>query len=67
MTEDEILKTPKYWYYSKQRQTGIMVSIIQGEKGDLNVSIRDKYGKIEPAFQDVPVLIEMLKRLLRVK
>lgn len=62
--EIEIFKEKKFWYYSKQRQTGIMVSMSQKEKEAPKISICDNCQKIELALQDVPVLIEMLKRLL---
>lgn len=61
---EEVFEECKFWYYSEQKQTGITVSISQREKGSPNISICDKHGKIEPALQDVPVLIEMLERLL---
>ena len=54
----------RIFYYSKQRQTGIMASITRDEDGAY-ITIVDDCGKIKPSLQDVPVLIEMLKRLLK--
>ena len=67
MTEEkQIFEECKYWYYSEQKQTEVVVSICKDEEGE-NVSIYDKYGRMEPALQDIPILIDMLKRLLHCK
>ena len=50
-------------YYSEQKQTGIIVSISQEADGVPSIKIRDKYGRIEPDLQDIPVLINMLVRI----
>lgn len=65
MTEEiNIFEKCKYWYYSDKRETGIMVSMGKEEDGTPIASICDKYGKIKPALQDIPFLIEMLERLI---
>ena len=61
--EKQIYEERRYWYYSEQKQTEIVVSISKDEEGE-NISIYDKYGRLEPALQDVPFLISMLQRLL---
>lgn len=60
--DDSIFEEQKLWFYSEQKQTEIVVSVCNDEEGK-NISIYDKHGIVEPALQDIPRLIELLKRL----
>ena len=60
----QIFEERKYLYFNEKKQTGIIASIVQDENG-VCIVICDKYGKIQPSLKDIPVLIKMLKRLLK--